>query len=81
MYTTADFRLWCSVTGEFPLEDSKRLAAFMFDSALRRVPVTATGVGEQLLLVIDLHNISMSNIDLLFIAFVVDTIPDHYPRR
>lgn len=63
------------------MEDSKRLATFMLDSAVKSLPAAATGVGEQLLLVIDLNNISMSNIDLLFVAFVVDTIPEHFPRR
>jgi hypothetical protein len=36
---------------------------------------------EQILWVVDLQGISMSNIDLAFIMFVLQAVPECYPRR
>lgn len=66
-----------TAAGEFPINDSKRLCTYMLDTALQQLPAGS----DQLLWVVDLQGISMSNIDLMFVAFVLDTVPEHYPRR
>eukprot|EP00879_Flechtneria_rotunda_P022721 GHRR01023997.1.p1 GENE.GHRR01023997.1~~GHRR01023997.1.p1 ORF type:complete len:213 (+),score=44.95 GHRR01023997.1:343-981(+) len=67
----------CHNSGEFPLEDSKRLCAYSLDTALSKMP---PGV-EQILGVIDLKGMQLSNIDLPFVAFMVDAFFVYYPRR
>jgi hypothetical protein len=63
--------------GEFPIDDSKRLCTFMLDTALARLPPG----GEQFLGVIDLKGMSLSNVDLEFVAFMVEAFFIYYPRR
>jgi hypothetical protein len=63
--------------GEFPIEDSKRLCTCMLDTALSRLPEG----GEQILGVIDLRGMSLNNIDLEFVAFMVEAFFIYYPRR
>lgn len=63
--------------GEFPIEDSKRLCAYSLDTALSKLPPG----GEQILGVIDLKDMNLSNIDLPFVAFMVDAFFVYYPRR
>lgn len=63
--------------GEFPIDDSKRLCTCMLDTALSRLPPG----GEQFLGVIDLKGMSLSNIDLEFVAFMVEAFFVYYPRR
>ncbi|KAF8062701.1 SPAC3H8.02 [Scenedesmus sp. PABB004] len=67
--------------GAFPLDDSKRLCTYMLDSALARLPPGGGGGAEQLLWVVDLSGISLANLDLAFVAFVLDTVPLYFPRR
>lgn len=63
--------------GEFPIEDSKRLCTCMLDTALSKLPPG----GEQILGVIDLRDMSLSNVDLEFVAFMVEAFFIYYPRR
>jgi hypothetical protein len=63
--------------GEFPIDDSKRLCTCMLDTALARLPPG----GEQFLGVIDLKGMSLSNVDLEFVAFMVEAFFIYYPRR
>jgi len=49
----------------------------MLDTALSRLPPG----GEQFLGVIDLKGMSLSNIDLEFVAFMVEAFFVYYPRR
>jgi hypothetical protein len=63
--------------GEFPIEDSKRLCTCMLDTALSQLPPG----GEQILGVIDLKGMSLSNVDLEFVAFMVEAFFIYYPRR
>jgi hypothetical protein len=63
--------------GEFPIKDSKRLCTCMLDTALRQLPPG----GEQILGVIDLKGMSLSNVDLEFVAFMVEAFFIYYPRR
>jgi hypothetical protein len=59
------------------MEDSKRLCTCMLDTALAKLPPG----GEQLLGVIDLQGLSLANIDLEFVAFMVEAFFVYYPRR
>jgi hypothetical protein len=49
----------------------------MLDTALSRLPPG----GEQILGVIDLKGMSLSNVDLEFVAFMVEAFFIYYPRR
>lgn len=63
--------------GQFPLEDSKRLCIYSLETALSKLPPG----GEQILGVIDLRGMSLANIDMVFVAFMVDAFFVYYPRR
>ncbi|WIA20830.1 hypothetical protein OEZ85_005183 [Tetradesmus obliquus] len=62
---------------DFPIEGSKRLCVYSLETALAKLPAGR----EQILGCIDLRGISLSNIDLVFVAFMVDAFFVHYPRR
>ncbi|WIA20831.1 hypothetical protein OEZ85_005184 [Tetradesmus obliquus] len=76
--------------GQFPIADSKRLSAYMLDSAVAMLqqqqqqlqqPQQQQQQQEQILWVVDLQGISMRNIDLAFVMFVLQAVPECYPRR
>jgi hypothetical protein len=81
------------LAGQFPIADSKRLCAYMIDSALdmlhhpqqqqqQDLPRDQQQQQqEQILWVVDLQGISMSKIDLAFVMFVLQAVPECYPRR
>jgi hypothetical protein len=63
--------------GDFPIEDSQRLCVYSLNTALSKLPEGR----EQIMGLIDLRGISLSNIDLVFVAFMVDAFFVYYPRR
>jgi hypothetical protein len=66
-----------TLLGDFPIEDSKRLCVYCLNTALSKLPEGH----EQIMGLIDLRGISLSNIDLVFVAFMVDAFFVYYPRR
>jgi hypothetical protein len=70
--------------GQFSIADSKRLCAYMLDSAVNMLlqqQQQQQQQEEQILWVVDLRGISMSNIDLAFVMFVLQAVPECYPKR
>jgi hypothetical protein len=65
------------LSGDFSIEDSKRLCVYSLNTALSKLPEGR----EQIMGLIDLRGISLSNIDLVFVAFMVDAFFVYYPRR
>jgi hypothetical protein len=63
--------------GDFAIEDSKRLCVYSLNTALSKLPEGK----EQIMGLIDLRGIALSNIDLVFVAFMVDAFFVYYPRR
>lgn len=53
------------------------MCAYSLDTAISKLPPG----GEQILGVIDLKDMNLSNIDLPFVAFMVDAFFVYYPRR
>ncbi|KAG2495514.1 hypothetical protein HYH03_006457 [Edaphochlamys debaryana] len=65
-------------TGQFPITDSKRLAAHMIDTALAQLPPG----GEQIVGIFDLRGFEFTtNADFQFAAFMVEAFFEYYPRR
>ena len=64
----ADF--WPGHAGDFTLQDSERLCAFVIESALQRLPEG----GESILGVFDLRGFGPSNADFDFFYFLVRAI-------
>ncbi|KAF6256483.1 CRAL-TRIO domain-containing protein [Scenedesmus sp. NREL 46B-D3] len=83
------------ISGQFPIAESKRLSAYMIDSALsllqqpqrrhehpqKQQQQQQQQQQEQILWIVDLQGISMSNIDLAFVMFVLQAVPECYPKR
>ncbi|GLC47000.1 hypothetical protein PLESTB_001656000 [Pleodorina starrii] len=66
------------VTGQFPINDSKRLAAYLIDSAISRIPPG----GEQIVGIFDLRGFTFAqNADFQFAAFMIEAFFEFYPRR
>ncbi|KXZ47547.1 hypothetical protein GPECTOR_34g706 [Gonium pectorale] len=66
------------VTGQYPIADSKRLAAYLIDTAISRIPPG----GEQIVGIFDLRGFQFAqNADFAFAAFMVEAFFEYYPRR
>jgi hypothetical protein len=65
------------VTGEYPLEDSKRLCVYMLEKALSQLPEGQ----ETVLGIFDLRGFKNRNTDLGFVRFLVDIFFTYYPKR
>ncbi|KAG2449598.1 hypothetical protein HYH02_005131 [Chlamydomonas schloesseri] len=66
------------VTGEYPIDGSKRLAAYLIDTAISRLPPG----GEQIVGIFDLRGFQFpANADFAFAAFMVEAFFEYYPRR
>ncbi|GIL66802.1 hypothetical protein Vafri_20305 [Volvox africanus] len=66
------------VTGQFPLSDSKRLAAYLIDTAISQMPPG----GEQIVGIFDLRGFQfVQNADFQLAAFLVEAFFEYYPRR
>ncbi|EFJ41850.1 hypothetical protein VOLCADRAFT_67793, partial [Volvox carteri f. nagariensis] len=62
----------------FPLTDSKRLAAYLIDTAISRLPPG----GEQIVGIFDLRGFQFAqNADFQFAAFMIEAFFEYYPRR
>jgi hypothetical protein len=65
------------VTGEFPLDDSKRLCVHLLEKAIAELPPG----GETLVGIFDLRGFGNRNADLGFVRFLVDIFFTYYPKR
>eukprot|EP00877_Chromochloris_zofingiensis_P000680 jgi/Chrzof1/10612/Cz05g05060.t1_CPSFL1 len=65
------------ITGEFPIDDSKRLCTYLLDQAIEQLPDGS----EQLIGLFDLRGFQLQNADLAFAAFMIEAFFDYYPRR
>lgn len=66
------------VTGQYPIDGSKRLACYLIDEAISRLPPG----GEQIVGIFDLRGFQFpSNADFQFAAFMVEAFFEYYPRR
>jgi len=63
--------------GEYPIEDSKRLAGHVLDQAIAALPPG----GEQIMGIFDLRGFELKNADLQFAAFIIEAFFEYYPRR
>jgi len=65
------------VTGEFSLDDSKRLCVHLLEEAISQLePGTETLLG-----IFDLRGFASKNADLGFVRFLVDIFFTYYPKR
>jgi hypothetical protein len=69
--------VWQPTAGQFPLHDTKLLFTHIVDEALARLPAGH----DQLVGVVDLQRFSLSHVDLLFGAFVIEAFQTVYPGR
>lgn len=65
------------VTGEFPLDDSKRLCVHLLEEAIAQLPPG----NETLVGIFDLQGFGSRNADLGFVRFLVDIFFTYYPKR
>ncbi|GFR44643.1 hypothetical protein Agub_g5932 [Astrephomene gubernaculifera] len=66
------------VTGQYPIVDSKRFAAYLIDTAISRIPPG----GEQIVGIFDLRGFQFQqNADFAFAAFMIEAFFEYYPRR
>ncbi|KAL6761132.1 CRAL-TRIO domain-containing protein [Haematococcus lacustris] len=67
------------VVGQYPINDSKRLAVFLIDQAIAQAQAAG---GEQILGIFDLRDFQVPrNSDFLFARFMVEAFFEYYPRR
>ncbi|GFH29899.1 CRAL-TRIO domain-containing protein [Haematococcus lacustris] len=67
------------VVGQYPINDSKRLAVFLIDQAIAQAQSAG---GEQILGIFDLRDFQVPrNSDFLFARFMVEAFFEYYPRR
>lgn len=65
------------VTGEYALDDSKRLCVHLLETALAQLPPG----NETLVGIFDLRGFASRNADLGFVRFLVDIFFTYYPKR
>lgn len=65
------------ITGEYPLEDSKRLCVYLLETALSKLDEGK----EQVMGIFDLRGFTPVNADIPYSIFLIEAFFEYYPRR